>query len=115
MNQKKELLEYKRKYDVARHHAWAGSVILAITLAIRFFLEISNIKINDLLVVIIGGVIVFYTLVAVVFTYKYRSGLLSEQKIIEVHTSSNNLEKERLKFEKKKIKIEAKKAKKSKK
>ncbi len=115
MTQKKNLTEYKRKYDVARHHAWAGSVILAIILAVRIFLETSDIKINDWVIIIIGGVIVVYTLVAVVLTYKYRSGLTSEQKIIEVHTSSDDVEKERLKLGKKKAKAEAKKAKKSKK
>jgi len=113
MTQKKNLAEYKRKYDIARHHAWAGSVILAIILAIRIFLETTDINVNDWFIVIIGGVVVIYTLAAVILTYKYRSGLTSQQKIIEVHTSSNNVEKERLKIEKKKAKAEAKKAKKA--
>lgn len=123
MTQKKNLAEFKRKYDVARHHAWAGSVILAIILAIRIFLETSYIKINDWIIVTIGGFIVVYTLVAVVLTYKYRSGLTSEQKIIEVHTSSGDVEKEmiktevekeHLKLEKKKSKVQLKSKKKSK-
>jgi len=131
MNEKK-LSEYKRKYDIARHHAWAGSVILAIVLAIRIFFETTDIIINDWIIVIIGGIIVIYTLSAVILTYKYRSGLVSEQKIIQVHTSPENIEKERLrsevekeriradvekellKVEKKKAKAEAKKAKKEK-
>jgi hypothetical protein len=121
MNEKR-LAEYKRKYDISRHHAWAGSVILAIVLAIRIFLETTNIMINDWIIIIIGGIVVIYTLSAVIFTYKYRSGLSSEQKIIEIHTNSENidkeilkskLEKERLKIEKKKAKSEAKKVKKS--
>ena len=114
MNQKNDLLEYKRKYDFARHHAWAGSVILAIILAIRLFLEISDILINDLFVVIIGAVVVIYTLFAVVLTYKYRLGLLSEQQIFQMHNSSNNVEKERIKLDKKKVKAEVKKVKNSK-
>jgi hypothetical protein len=112
MNDKK-LAEYKRKYDIARHHAWAGSVILAIVLAIRIFLETTDIVINDWIIVIIGGIVVIYTLSAVVLTYKYRSGLTSQQKIIEIHTSSESIEKEQLKAkaEKERLKIEKKKAK----
>jgi len=112
MNEKK-LVEYKRKYDISRHHAWAGSVILAIVLAIRIFLETTEIIINDWIIIIIGGIIVIYTLSAVILTYKYRSGLTSEQKVIEIHTSSNGIEKEQLitKAEKERLKIEKKKAK----
>ena len=121
---KKNISEYKRKYDVSRHHAWAGSVLLALLIATRTFLELSNIKVNDTIVVIIGIVLVIYTLVSVFLTYKYRSGLTSEQKkVVEVyhHDSSDKkkkkkidaeVEKERLKLEKKKAKAEAKKAKK---
>lgn len=46
-------------------------------------------------------------------TYKYRSGLLVEQKIVEVHIKTNDLEREKLKIEKKKSKAEAKKTKKN--
>lgn len=124
---KKNLSEYKRKYDVSRHHAWAGSVLLALLIATRTFLEIVDIKVNDTIVVIIGVILVVYTLVSVFLTYRYRSGLTSEQKkIVEVHHHDSNdelekkkidsdLEKERLKLEKKKAKAEIKKAKKLKK
>ena len=110
----KKTVEYKRKYDIARHHAWAGSVILAIVLAIRIFLETTDIKINDWIIVIIGIIVVIYTLSAVILTYRYRSGLTSEQKIIEIHTFSNNTEKEQLKIEKKKAKAKVKAEKKKK-
>lgn len=121
---KKNISEYKRKYDVSRHHAWAGSVLLALLIATRTFLEISNFKVNDTIVVLIGIVLIIYTLISVFLTYTYRSGLNSEQKkIVEVyhHDSADDLEKkridadiekERLKLEKKKAKAEAKKAKK---
>jgi len=124
---KKNLAEYKRKYDVSRHHAWAGSVLLAVLVATRGFLELSKIDVNDTIVVIIGVILVVYTLISVFFTYRYRSGLTSEQKkVVEVyhHDSKDDLEKEkihadlekeRLKLEKKKAKAEAKKAKKQKK
>ena len=35
----KNLNEYKRKYDVNKHHAWAGSVLLAVLVAIRGFFK----------------------------------------------------------------------------
>ncbi len=124
---KKDLSEYKRKYDVSRHHAWAGSVLLALLIATRTFLEISNINVNDIIVVIIGVILIIYTLLSVFLTYKYSSGLTSEQKkVVEVHHRDSDdelekkkidsdLEKERLKLEKKKAKAELKKVKKLKK
>jgi len=124
---KKDLSEYKRKYDISRHHAWAGSVLLAVLVATRGFLELSKIDVNDNIVVILGIILVIYILISVLLTYKYRSGLSSEQKkVVEVyhHDSKDDLEKEkiradlekeRLKLEKKKAKAEAKKAKKQRK
>jgi len=124
---KRDLSEYKRKYDVSRHHAWAGSVILAILVATRGFLELSKINVNDTFFVVIGLIIIVYTLFSVFLTYRYRSGLNSEQKkIVEVHHHDSKddlekkkidakIEKERLKLEKKKAKAEAKKLKKEKK
>jgi len=110
----KNLSEYKRKYDVTRHHAWAGSVILAVLVTIRGFLELSKIDVNDWIIVALGLILVFYVLISVVFTYRYRAGLSSVQKnVVEVKIESDNLEKERLKAEKKKAKSEAKKAKKT--
>ena len=111
----KELSNYKKKYDIMRHHAWAGSVLLAVLVATRGFLELSDIKIDDRIIVIIGLILVFYVLISVFLTYKYRSGLSSSQKnVVEVKIGSDDLEKEKLKIEKKKAKAEAKKAKKSK-
>jgi hypothetical protein len=109
----KNLSEYKRKYDVARHHAWAGSVLLAVLVAIRGFFEISDIKVDDRIIIATGMILIFYILIAVFLTYKYRSGLLAEQKIVEVHIKTDNLEREKLKIEKKKAKAESKKAKKN--
>ena len=110
----KNLSEYKRKYDVARHHAWAGSVLLAVLVAIRGFLELSKIEINDWIIIVLGLILVFYVLISVVFTYRYRAGLSSVQKnVVEIKVESEDLERERLKVEKKKAKTEAKKAKKA--
>jgi hypothetical protein len=120
---KKELTEYKKKYHAVRHHAWAGSVLLAVLLAMRLFLEISDISIDDRIILLIGSIVVVYTLGALFFTYKYRSGLSAEgeEKIVHIRPSPDelksetiqaDLEKECLKVEKKKTKAETKKAKK---
>jgi len=109
----KNLSEYKRKYDVAKHHAWAGSVLLAVLVAIRGFFEISNIKMNDRIIIVIGMILVFYILIGILLTYKYRSGLLVEQKIVEVNIKKNDIERQKLKIEKKKAKADAKKTKKN--
>jgi len=31
----KNLSEYKRKYDIFRHHAWAGTALLSVLLAVQ--------------------------------------------------------------------------------
>lgn len=117
---RKDLTEYKRKYHRVRHHAWAGSVLLAILLAVRLFFETSNIGIDDRIIIGIGGILVSYTLIAVVLTYKYSSGLSADDKIVHVHETDDKekqklqkkLAKEKAKIEKKKAKAEVKKAKK---
>jgi len=114
----KDLSEYKRKYDMSRHHAWAGSVLLAVLLAVRVFLETSEIKIDDWIIIFVGVLLVIYILTAVFLTYKYRSGLsVSREQVVQVKVEPSktdvDLEKEHLKIEKKKAKIEVKKAKKT--
>ena len=107
----KNLNENKRKYDVSRHHAWAGAILLSVVLAVRVLFEIDDIITMSLAVVLIA-----YILIALFLTYKYRSGLSTQQKTVQdvhIHTAEAEIERERLKIEKKKAKTEAKKAKKS--
>jgi hypothetical protein len=110
----KNLAEYNKKYALWRHHAWAAGLLLSALLAIRIFLEISEVKdIPNEIILIIGCLLLIYLLISLFFTYKYRSGLLAkQQQVIEIKSSSDEIEKERLKVEKKKAKAEAKKAKK---
>jgi len=123
MKNNKEESNYKKKYQAVRHHAWAGSVILAILLSLRILVEISEytIKHFDLIILLLGVIIIIYTLTALFFTYKYRKGILIEEKPLQIITETEELEKEkikadvekeRLKIEKKKTKTEAKKIKK---
>lgn len=110
------LSEYKKKYQAVRHHAWAGFVLLAVLLAVRIFLETAGITIDDRLVIGIGAILVVYTVIAVLLTYKYRSGLSAAEEIVHVHHSDESekekiradVKKERLKLEKKKAKAEEK-------
>jgi hypothetical protein len=126
MIEKKDLQVYNQKYQSVRHHAWAGSVFLAILLAVRLLLEISNTSFEnmDTIILILGAIIIVYTLIALFYTYKYRSGLAAEKKVVKIQSFSDDVEKEkirsevekeRLKLEKKKAKTEAKKVKKAKK
>ena len=114
----KDLTEYKRKYHAFRHHAWAGLGFLSVVLAIRLiFLEQT-----DILTPIIF-ILAIYIIIALIFTYIYRSGLSAEDKIVQVEPSVElekeklhaEVEKEHLKLEKKKAKAEAKAEKKAKK
>jgi len=106
-----DLLEYKRKYHTFRHHAWAGLGFLSVVLAVRLlFLEQTQILTPVVVILLI------YILVALLFTYIYRSGLSVPDKIVKVEPSVEiereridaEIEKVRLKLEKKKAKAEAK-------
>jgi MFS superfamily sulfate permease-like transporter len=107
----KDLSEYKRKYHSFRHHAWAGLGFLSVVLAIRL-LFIEQTQILTPIVVILA----IYILVALFFTYIYRSGLSAPDQVEKVKVSDGvekvrinaEVEKERLKLEKKKVKAESK-------
>jgi len=113
----KDLTEYKNKYNVFRHHAWAGLGFLSVVLAFRLiFLEQAQILTPVIVILAI------YIIIALIFTYRYRIGLTSEEKIVKVESLSDEIEKEKiraevekeqLKVEKKKTKTEIKKEKKS--
>jgi len=109
---KKDLSEYKRRYDMARHHAWAGSILLSVFLAVRII--VGEEQFPDFFVFVIGGILVVYILISLFLTYNYREGLMAKQEkqIIQIESSSDEVEKQRLKVEKKKAKVEAKKVKK---
>ena len=106
----KNLNENKRKYDMSRHHAWAGAILLSVVLAVRILFEV-----DDMILMPLAVVLIVYILIALFLTYKYRSGLSTQQKTVQevhIHTDEAEIEREKLKVEKKKAKAEAKKAKK---
>ncbi|MBS3748099.1 MAG: hypothetical protein KGY65_03240 [Candidatus Thermoplasmatota archaeon] len=114
--------EYKRKYAMAKHHAWAGSVLLAILGAIRWFTDDTEWYQKDIIFILAGVLIIIYILIALVFTYQFRSGLATEetnvrkissnQKDQTMVNSINLSPKELEKIEKKKEKAESKRLKK---
>jgi len=113
---KEKLSEYRKKYDLYRHHAWAGSIFLSVILALRIFLEIMGVKeVPDYIFLPVGLIVMCYMFVSVLLTYKYREGLDAEEakQVIEIKTSSDEVEKEKIKakLEKKRLKLEKKKAK----
>ena len=113
---KKNSPEYKRKYDLIRHHAWAGLGFLSVLLAIRILFP----EISELLQPIVV-VIIIYVVVSLLLTYKYYRGISASQQSIqssdevEKEKIHADVEKERIKLEKKKTKAQEKTTKKSKK
>jgi len=108
MNNKKSIA-HKRNYALARHHAWAGSVLLAILLAIRIFLETTALQIDDILFLFVGCILICYILIGLLFTYRYRSGILeSNQADIIKQDETRELQRVQTKVQ---SKIEKKKAK----
>ena len=108
---KKDLSEYKRKYNTFRHHAWAGLGFLSVVLAIRLIFIESTVILTPIIVIL-----ALYILVALIFTYRYRSGLGAEETVIKEGPSieikkkilKSDIEKESMKVEKKKAKAELK-------
>jgi hypothetical protein len=115
---KKNLAEYKRKYNAYRHHAWAGLGFLAVFSIITALLPEHTQVLTPFIFILI-----IYVVVALILTYRYRSGLAAEDTVVKTEPSveiekerlNAEVEKERLKVEKKKSKAEAKKEKKAKK
>ena len=106
-----------QRYAVFRHHAWAGAILLSILFALRILIP----DIPDIVVLVVGGFLVVYILVALFFTYKYRAGLIAQEEQVVVQPDKSlereklqvELEEKRLKLEKKKVKAESKATKKA--
>ena len=75
---KKNLSDYKRKYAMFRHHAWAGLGLLSVLLAINYFFPI-----DDIILLLFVFVLVVYILVSLMFTYKFRAGLSVQDEVIQ--------------------------------
>ena len=112
----KDLSDYKRKYAISRHHAWAGTVFLSLLLAFRYFVT----SVPDVIFIPIVSILALYILICLICTYKYRAGLsvekspdsISEQ--LEKEKIQAEVEKKRIKLDKKLAKAQAKERKKEK-
>ena len=102
----KDLSEYRRKYEISRHHAWAGTALLSLLLAFRYFIT----SIPDLVFIPIVSILAFYILIGLICTYRYRAGLSTGRRL---DSTSEVLEKEKIRaeVEKKRIKLDKKRAK----
>ena len=120
MNEK-DLVEYKKRYHTFRHHAWAGLGFLSVVLAFRLIFYEEAQLLTPIIIVL-----AVYIIVALIFTYRYRSGLNYEGSGVKEKNSESlkrdierdridaELEKKRLNLEKKKVKAELKAIKKKK-
>jgi len=112
----KDLTEPRKKYQRFRNHLLAGLGLLLVVIAFRLiFFETAAFFMPIVLILII------YILIALIFTFKYHSGLSNEKPSIKVEQSfekeelKTEIDKEPPKLEKKIPKREDKKEKKNKK
>ena len=105
-----DLTEYKRRYDVYRHHAWAGTAFLSVLLALRYIIP----GFPHYLFIPLSTLLILYIVVSLLYTFKYRHGLFAGQlpvrgpEELEEAKRRTKVEKERGKAEKKRAKAEAK-------
>jgi hypothetical protein len=112
----RDLADYARKYEIFRHHAWAGTALLSILLALRYFVA----AIPRYIFIPPGTLLIVYILIAVLYTYGYRAGLSKRQEFDQPSQptgkpGAQTVAPESLKIEKKRVKSEAKARKKEKK
>lgn len=97
-----------KKYEIYRHHAWAGLGLLSVFLAIRYFIFIPWI-----VSLIIVSILSIYILASIALTYKYyryvgeAKAKTAEEK--EMEKIRKKEIKAALKMEKKRLKAEIKK------
>lgn len=75
--------------------------MLSLLLALRIFLEISHVDVDDRLFLPMGIVLLVYTLIALFYTYRYRKGLETED------ATSGGMERERIQADVEKERIAA--------
>ena len=73
--------------------------MLSLLLALRIFLEISDVDVDDRLFLPVGVVLLLYTLTALFYTYRYREGLEADDATsgdVERGRIQADLERERI-------------------
>ena len=106
----RDLAEHKRKYDISRHHAWAGTAFLSVLLALRYIIP----RFPHFLFIPLCTLLILYIVVSLLYTFKYRQGLFAEPLPgLDPAESKEAEHKEKVgkvwaKAEKKKVKAQAK-------
>lgn len=102
----------KERYDIFRHHAWAGTALLSVLLAVRYMIP----RFPYYLFTALCTLLILYIVVSLLYTFKYRRGL-SDRDMSQLNRDERKqqakIDEERLKVEKKKSKAEAKQRKKN--
>ena len=95
---------YRRKYDISRHHAWAGLGFLSVALALRYLFPSLPNRVSSAAILIL----IVYILFWLSLTYRYRSGLREESPSERMQAP---LGKERVELDKIRLKLEKKRSK----
>ena len=107
MKEKRTSLEDKRRYELFRHHAWAGLGLLTVFLALRYFISSIPLWIS----LPVGSVLIVYILIGLIGTYRYSGGLSAPNETIDIKIYEENKGPDDDKFAKTQAKIEKKKLK----
>ena len=102
--------ECRKRYELFRHHAWAGLGILSVFLALQYFISLPP-WISATVVCVLSA----YILISLMGTYRYRKGLVIQEAPVHLSLEQEKIavEKARMKLEKKRVKAEVKAKKKS--
>jgi hypothetical protein len=104
--EQRRVLRDKKRYDIFRHHAWAGTALLSVLLALHYMIP----QFPYYLFIVLCTVLIVYILVSLLYTFKYRQGLSAGEipqggpEELEEAKQEAKIEKRRLKADKKKAK-----------
>jgi hypothetical protein len=73
--EQRDLTEYRRRYDISRHHAWAGTAFLSVLLALRYMIP----QFPHYLFIPLCTSLILYIVVSLLYTFRYRQGLFAGQ------------------------------------
>jgi hypothetical protein len=109
---KEDLLGYRRRYDIFRHHAWAGTVLLSVLLALQLLIP----SFPHYLFIPLCSILILYIFISLLYTFRYRAGLSAREGGDLTSRERSNMaagtDKGYLKLEKKRVKAELKSSKK---
>jgi hypothetical protein len=72
---KEDLSGYRKRYDIFRHHAWAGTVLLSVLLALQLLIP----SFPHYLFIPVCSILILYILISLFYTFRYRAGLSARE------------------------------------